>query len=88
MALAPSSNPLNIIGIVRKHGKVTARISGHGFTSGAHVGQPIRVSGVADSSYNGTFTVSAVPDANTLQWLQSGVIDNGAELSGGAISVG
>lgn len=87
MPLALSANPLFIAGIVRCGGVVTARVTGHGFNN-THVGQSIRVSGVSDPTYNGTFTISAVPDGNTIKFLQSSVNDNHAEISGGAISVG
>jgi hypothetical protein len=88
MALAPSSSPLLIAGITRFAGKAIVRVMNHGFT-GAHVGQPLRVSGVSDASYNGnSFTVVSVPDTNTITYAQPGLIDNHVELTGGAISIG
>jgi hypothetical protein len=87
MALA-AVNPLFIAGIMRYAGKTTVRIMGHGFT-GAHVGQPLRIINAPDPSYNGTnFTISAVPDANTIQFLQPTQNDIHVEMSGGAVSIG
>ena len=89
MALAPSSSPLLIASIMRWNGVTTVRVVGHGFTSPAHIGQSLRVFGVADKSYNGNaFSISAVPDVNTLQYLQPTQNDNHVELAGGAISIG
>ena len=89
MALAPSQAPLYISGIRRINGVTIVTVLNHGF-SGVHVGMPIRVSGVSDSSYNVSsgIRVSAVPDANTIEFVQPGLIDNRADLAGGAISVG
>lgn len=86
MALA-AVNPLFISGIMRYGGKTTVRVVGHGFT-GAHVGQALRITNAPDASYNGTFVISAVPDANTIQFLQPTQNDIHTELAGGAISVG
>lgn len=88
MALAPASAPLFIAGIMRYNGVTTVRVVGHGFTQGAHAGQPIRVQNAPDGTFNGTFTISKVVDANTLQYLQSTQNDIHTELVGGAISVG
>lgn len=88
MALAPGSAPLFIAGIMRHNGVTTVRIQGHGFTQGAHAGQPIRIANAPDATYNGTFTISKVVDANTLQYLQPTQNDIHTELVGGAISVG
>lgn len=87
MALAPSTAPLYIASIRRINGVSIVTVLNHGFT-GAHVGQPIRITGVSDPSYNGTFTVAAVPDTNTIEFNQKALIDNHADLAGGAISVG
>lgn len=89
MALAPGPAPLYISGIRRVNGVTIVTVLNHGF-SGVHVGQPIRVSGVSDPSYNVSVgvTVSAVPDANTIEFNQKALIDNHADLAGGAISVG
>jgi hypothetical protein len=87
MSLVASSTPLFIESIVRFNGITTVKITGHGF-SGAHVGLPLRVSKVADPSYNGTFTVASVPDSNTITYAQAGKNDNHIDLTGGAISVG
>lgn len=87
--MSPSNNPLLIASILRYNGVTTVRVVGHGFTSPAHIGQTVRVAGVADKTYNGNnFIVSAVPDANTLQFLQPTQNDNHVELAGGAISLG
>jgi len=87
MALAPSSSPLYIAGISRVNGKVVIRITSHGFTIG-QVGSAIRVTGVADPSFNVTSTVASVPDANTITFNQSSLNDRTVELVGGAVSVG
>jgi hypothetical protein len=45
-------------------------------TSSPHplsIGQTITVAGVADASFNGTFTISDVPSATTLTYAQAGV---------------
>ena len=76
-----------IAGISRFNGKTIVKVSTHGFNSG-NVGNPIRVWGCFDDSYNGTFVVATVPDANTITYAQAALNDNHIEQIGGAISIG
>ena len=88
MAIALTSSPLVIASIMRWNGVTTVKVINHGFSQGVHAGASLRVSGAADPSYNGTFTISKVIDVDTIQYLQPTQNDIHTELKGGAISVG
>lgn len=88
MAIALTSNPLSIASIMRYNGVTTVKVVGHGFTQGAHAGASLRVTDAPDKTYNGTFVISKVIDADTIQYLQSTQNDIHTEMKGGAISVG
>jgi len=88
MAIALTSSPLSIASIMRWNGVVTLKVLNHGFTQGVHVGASLRVINAPDPSYNGTFSIAKVVDADTIQYLQPTQNDIHTELRGGAISVG
>lgn len=67
-------------GAVRGSNIVTiTTTSAHGLS----VGQSVTISGVADGSFNGTFTVSSVPSTTTFTYAQTG---SDATSGGGSVS--
>jgi hypothetical protein len=82
LAVAHSgSNSIASDGAVRKANVVTiTTASVHGLS----VGETVTVSGVSDSSFNGTFVVATVPSATTFTYAQTG--SNGASGGGTAAS--
>ena len=75
-----------LAGAARVAGLSTLQTSSqHSFT----VGTPITVSGVADSSFNGSFTVTAVPTPTSISYQQSGQADTtstGGQVAGTVIT--
>lgn len=73
-------------GAVRSSNVVTITTStAHGFS----VGQSVTISGVSDSSFNGTFTIVSVPTIASFTYSQSGsnATSNGGTATSGASSV-
>lgn len=72
----------NITSITRASNVVTVTMDE---ATNGDVGESIIVAGVTDSSFNGTFTITARTGSNTVQWAQTG---SNATSSGGTTSVG
>ena len=74
--------PVSASGATRTAGTVTIT------TSSAHtlqVNESVLIQGVADSSFNGVFTVASVPTSTTFTYSQPATLANGAS-GGGTIS--
>ena len=77
----------NVTSAVRSGGKTTFTTKSHYSASGGEclvAGDQLLVSGVANSSFNGTMTVASVPNDTTVVVTQSGLAD--ASSSGGSIT--
>lgn len=80
------TTPVASIGAASANGAVRASNVVTITTTTAHnlnVGQQVTISGVADASFNGTFTIASVPSATTFTYSQTGA---NATSGGGTVS--